>query len=153
MTITEEAVNSAEDTVMRKRREYCEGLRALAQFLEEHPELDQPEIYTFQNYVWGKHDFASKLKLLGACRKVYTEYSVSIFKDFGPIAYGFYIARDNVCERKVVGKKTVPAREAYSVPAVSAHEEDIVEWECDSILKEVAAETRAASDEETSSNA
>ena len=54
MTTTEEAVNSAEDTVMRKRQEYCEGLRALAQFLEEHPELDQPETYTFQNYVWGQ---------------------------------------------------------------------------------------------------
>ena len=136
-TETESIVNSAEDTVMRKRREYCEGLQALAQLLSEHPELDLPDQATFHIYVWGKGDFVDKLKKLGACRKIYTEYSVTIAKEFGPISYGYYINRDAVCERKVVGKKAIPAREAYIVPAQAASEEDIVQWECGSVLKEV----------------
>ena len=41
---------------------------------------------------------------------------------FGPITFIVQIPREVVCERKVVGTREVPAREAYS--------EEIVEYVC-----------------------
>lgn len=125
-------------STLEEREAYCTGLEALASFLRENPEQMLPEQRTFHIYLWGKQDFATQMKKLGTCKKIYTEYSMTVAKDFGPISYGFYISRDTVCERKVVGKKIVPFQEARLIPAEPEHEEDIVEWQCDSILAEPA---------------
>ena len=84
-----------------------ESLRALATFLEEHPEIDMDgQNITLLKYCMERDEVAT-IARAGSWQKVYTD-------------------RAQVCRRVVVGKRTVPA-----VPAQPAHEEDIVEWVCE----------------------
>lgn len=128
------AAKSAE--AAKKREEYCAGLEALAQFLRTRPELTLPSQTSFVEYTWHKETLIAFAKRLGHADKEYNEYYAIVCKNFGPIKYGMQIARENVCERRVVGKKTVPFREAYLVQAEPEHEEDVVEWDCKPLLAE-----------------
>ena len=105
---------------------FTEGLRALADFLDAHPELKEP----FGVTVLSMAENIDKLRLgaraLGQCDKVFNGEWFSVEKMFGPIKFEIYSRRELVCERIVVGKREVPA-----------HEEEIVEWTCsnDPLLK------------------
>lgn len=117
-----------------QREEYCAGLEALAQFLRTNPQCKLPEQVNFIEYTWHKERVVEFAKTAGHVEKDYGEYYVAVLKHFGPINYGVRISRENVCERVVVGTKTIPGREAYIVPAEPAHEEEIVKWECTPLL-------------------
>ena len=123
-----------EEIAAKKREEYCAGLEALAQYLRTNPEVVLPDTKEFLNCLYDKTSFVQAVKSLGHCEKEYTNWTVKVFKQFGPLKYGVYTSRETVCEKKVVGKKIVPFREAYLVQAEPEHEEDIVEWECHPIL-------------------
>ena len=78
---------------------------------------------------------ADKAGLLEAVRsigKVEKDAFGALFyirKNFGPIHYDINVLREQVCERIVVGQRTIEA-----VPAVPKHEEDVVEWRCGSLF-------------------
>ena len=122
---------SDEQTTQDEHRlSYIAGLHQLAIVLEQNPKLSLPSTEFFQ-YTWDKDKIQSFPRLIGGrVEKEYSDYEATVYKLFGPIKYGLRIARENVCERKVVGKRFVPATEAYMIPAQPAHEEDVIEWDC-----------------------
>lgn len=123
-----------------KQREYAQGLRDLAQFIEDHPQIKLPDT---KQVVWygynSKADAAMLAGVLRPCKKDYQETLFSLIKSFGPIEAKFVFMRNTVCEPVVVGKRIIPATEAQMVPAklIEAQperSEDVVEWRCGTSL-------------------
>lgn len=110
------------------RKEYTDALRNIATFLDENPKVGLPEpifkIYDMNT----KAEAAIFMKTVGDCQKVYSDSFLYLNKQFGPITLSAAFFRNAVCVMKVVGTKRV---EAQFYPA---HDEDIVEWECNPIL-------------------
>lgn len=127
----------------KNHREYVQGLRALADFYEAHPEVPLP--YSEQNiYALDTKDEAKMLaEALGTFEKEYNEWHFTMVKRFGPIQMRFVFNRGNVCTKKVVGVKTIPAEfvEAHTRPART---EEIVEWDCPDSLLDHDTEARQA---------
>jgi len=123
-------------------KEFADGLRQIADFLEAHLELDLPEP-TLTNYgVHSKEMAASVVRSMsrgGRCDKEYTDSLVTLSRKFGPITLQYLGTRSNVCKQVAVGKRVVPeqyiapkpATEAYTVPE---HEETVYEWRCEPLL-------------------
>ena len=115
-------------------QEYAEGLRKFAVWVEQHTELALPSS-NIENFVMDtKEEAAALVRALGSCQKEYSDWSLTIKKDFGPITLRAVFRRNNVCRRVVVGSETIPAKfiEAYVEPART---KEIVKWECDPILE------------------
>jgi hypothetical protein len=123
-----------EKTVNELREEYCAGLESLAQFLRTHEEMPLPT-KDFTEYVYGKLKFASFVRDLGTCKKEYSDWYVKVYKSFGPINYCISTSRETVCKKVVTGKKVVPLQPSQYYPEIPEHEEDVVEWQCESILE------------------
>lgn len=110
--------------------EYAQGLREIAQWLEDHPECAHPSVNIIENYsINTKEEAATVIRAFGECQKDYSDNCLYIRKKFGPITFSYAILRYQVCTARVVGKRRV---EAYFAPA---REEDILEWDCDPILQ------------------
>jgi len=71
---------------------------------------------------------------LGDCEKDYTGSYFTLIKDFSGLVLAFTFARESVCEKRVVGFREC---EGYTRPA---YKEEIVEWECTSILSQKEAD-------------
>lgn len=131
-------------------KEYTDGLRAIADWLDGHPEVEGMPEELDVTALNTKEEAAIVLKALRPCAKEYDETFFKITRKFGSIKLKFLFWRDAVCQRVVIGKKTVEAhlRPAQMIPAevVEAHEEDVVEWRCgEALLDLVADEQKAAS--------
>lgn len=124
------------------KQEYVTALRELADFIESKELPDEWIRWnwgTKSNYPIPSHDFAVNSKeqfgqiaaALGSFEKVSTDSdirAVVILPSGASVTAR--VDHEIVCERVVVGKKTVPFQQAYLVEAVEEHEEDIVEWKC-----------------------
>lgn len=125
-----------------KHGDFIQGLRDLAQFIEDHPELSLPLAATFTNYGYDSKAEASMLAAaMRPCKKDYQDTLFSLIKEFGPHSLRFVFMRNEVCEPVVIGKRIIPAVEAKMVPAklIEAQperEEEIVEWRCGTSLLE-----------------
>jgi hypothetical protein len=120
------------------RNEYTTGLRALADLIEQRPELELPahgkDINPFIIFTHGKETFANAARALGSAKKTYSEQFIRLTLEISP---HFFLQavdyRASVCEKKVTGKrlvtKLIPSE--YRLEEV---EEEIIEWECGSIL-------------------
>lgn len=120
------------------------SLRELADWYESHPdmpvpyELDQP-MFVFL-YGRSAEEVKAILRTLGSFEKHFNEPSDGDFeawKRIGGLTLKFHTKRDAVCTARVVGKRlvpevVVPARKRTVEPA---HEVDVVEWDCEPILK------------------
>lgn len=122
------------------RMAYLQGLHDLAEFLEEHPALPLPG-HDFPVYSFGEKETPELAIKFAKELRTFTKEEASGFlnlaKSFGPIQLRFVFYRSNVCEKTVVGTKTmkkkVPVGEVvYEMREV---EEEIVEWKCPSLLK------------------
>lgn len=118
---------------MRTRKEYVDGLRALADFVEQHEELPVPS-YVLSS-IWFHGESARKnleavAKAFGTFEKHAGESYFEISKKFGPHILEANTTREAVCVRKVVGTRKVKKIE----PAEVEVEEEIVEWKCPSLL-------------------
>ena len=113
---------------MTEREKYVEQLRELADFYAgASDDLPRPPINTTV-YV-QKEDISF---IIGACRKLKKTASggyLSLLKSLDFNVLNFRIAQEEVCERKVVGRKWVPEYKQ------DAHFQDQVEWECKPILE------------------
>lgn len=105
-----------------------QGLEELARFLRSSPDFP-----TISSYLWASLYFQNKVDLISATRmlhfakKEYNNSAFNVVRKFGPgnqVQIRLTIAREQVCEKKVVGTKHV---EAYTI---AAHEEEVVEWKC-----------------------
>lgn len=128
-----------------ERKEFCDGLRAVADWLEAHPDLALPQSDVSCYALDTKEEAAHTLKNLAPCEKIYTEGLFYISRRFGPVILRYAFNRDSVCTLKVVGKREVPETviEARPEQIIPAHTVDITEWECAPILHTADAETEA----------
>lgn len=127
--------------------DYATGLRALADLIENNPELPLPNYLSHVN-VWYAHTVetfraigfaAARAKL--PIEKQYTEYNANLQIACGPITVRALALRETVCERVLVGTDTEiveePDPEAPLVtipdPTVTKRVERTVEryeWRC-----------------------
>lgn len=134
-------------------REIADGLRSLAQMIQDNPRLAQTlNVYALQHMkvpVGYRADmsaaeelaaFARAGKAIGATvEKVYTEdYGKVVLSFGGSVGIDVYAERAEVCERVVTGtevvRKTVPDP-AIVVPTVEVEETvELVEWRCVPLL-------------------
>lgn len=81
----------------------AEGLRALADWYEAHPEIDAPHMSL---YFWERGGEAAKklaavAKAMGTCEKSFSDYSLTIKRQFGPVWLTASVDRDAVCKKIV----------------------------------------------------
>jgi len=130
-------------TDFERRRQFIEGLRAVARFYEENPDAWYDGIpITLNMYVWGREArdvMARTVKVLGSCTKNYDDTNMTVAKKFtDQVTLSLFAPRAKVCRRVIVGSRILPAR---VVPAsaelrLPACSEEMVEWECDPILRD-----------------
>tara|TARA_Y100001951_G_scaffold93860_1_gene89852 strand:+ start:184 stop:609 length:426 start_codon:yes stop_codon:yes gene_type:complete len=123
-----------------------DDLRDFANFVEEHgPDLPDVTV-ELRSWVWGYDaDDSVPLSVALAMRagvktadkvtKEYTDDYFRMFLKFGKLEYRVICNRDEVCEKNVIGTKTVtkkiPPKGNWTEEEV---EEDIVEWVCNPLL-------------------
>lgn len=128
MDSTDEAIARAE------RIAWLNGIRQMADFLEQHPDVPLPSDHQ-PVYIWGtdaKRQLAAAALALGDAEKEADASFFSLVRRFGPIVYTVKACRENVCERVVVGTKTITTQvppEGVEMLTVTS-EEEIVEWRC-----------------------
>lgn len=126
-----------------KKQEYVDALRELANYVEAK---DFPDTITgwwsterrdvfdpFTLYINARNpiDFGTLCSSLGSFEKVVTDYSTGAeVKLSSGMKVHVSISREQVCRKKVVGTKIVPAKEEEIIPAEPEREVEIVEWEC-----------------------
>ena len=82
----------------------------------------------------------AKLRQIGPFQKAINESdgSFEALVKVGDYTLVYYTSRENVCVKKVVGTKEVPEKvePSYYTPekVIPAHTEEIVEWDCGSVL-------------------
>lgn len=126
-------------------KEYADGLRQIADFLEAHPEIDLPEA-RLTNYSLDKSKAPLVARAMGKAEKVWADTLFTLRRNFGEITLEYHGLRSNICERVIVGKTHVPevhvpariAEEAHTVPA---HEEPVYEWRCSPVLGKPTVES------------
>lgn len=120
-------------------KNWCDNLRDLADFMEEHEDLTSGYIQPFSLYLFAGDvkDMAEKGRMLGASKKDEAGGYYSLNKSFGVHSVSLNILRDKICAKVQVGTKTVsqPDPELLKdVPLVEV-EEPVYEWTCpDSVL-------------------
>lgn len=126
------ANNSEMSPEAKERAEALQGFRDLISWYAQHPEVPLPEL-TVNNY--AVDNLPVTARALGTFTKKYSEGMFYLNRQFGPVNAVFCFMREQACVRRVIGKKHVEAR---VIPAeyIPAHDEDIVEWDCQPILKE-----------------
>lgn len=107
---------------------FPEKLRLMADFYERHP--DFPPMKLGLVYCAAREEFICIARECGYADKTFSDsYAYLEVELTGDCKIKFFTDRDQVCERRVIGKKLVPAQ------IYPEHEEDIIEWDCHPILK------------------
>lgn len=126
-----------------------QGLRDLLAFVESNDDFDfemkRPDLVVMQISSWYLHRSKSEQKAyvcdlarrVGTAEKQYGDEFFHLNHSFGPLVQ-LQVAskRDVVCERVVVGQKTIPAHGGYTIPPAEEQIVDVVEWKCSPILEE-----------------
>jgi hypothetical protein len=98
-----------------RRRQFIEGLRAVAQFYETNPDAWYDGMHlTLNMYVWGRaarKALADTARALGQCNKVYDDTNITVARQFSEqVTLAVFAARARVCRRVVLGDRILPAR-------------------------------------------
>ncbi len=121
-----------------KRRATLAGMRDLLWFLEQNPDVPMPK-FEFTEWVWNKADLLAKGRALGTVAKEVGSGTFTLSKHFSKdVALKISTYQSNVCEKKVVGQKTVEYRPAQA--AIEEHQEDVYEYDCKPLLADAAVE-------------
>jgi hypothetical protein len=79
---------------------------------------------------------------LGPVKKDAGEATFDVQKDFGGgVTLRWWASRTSVCHAKVVGTRTVPAEAEKIIPAKPERVEEVVEYECPSLMRELRRPT------------
>jgi hypothetical protein len=126
-----------------RRREFIQGLRAVAEFYEKNPSAWYDGMHlTLNMYVWGRaarKALIETVRLFGHCNKIYDENNITVSRQFSEqVTLAVFAARARVCRRVVRGSRILPERimPATSEVRIPASRIEIVEWECDPLLKD-----------------
>jgi hypothetical protein len=110
--------------------DYANGLRALATWIDEHPELvptNIPEIAWF--HMNSKEEAEALVRALGhVVKKRYADSLLSLEHNFGDLKFRVVFSRDNICTSRVVRTEVVPE---HTIPSYTR---EILEWDCGSLL-------------------
>jgi len=117
---------------------FVQQLREVADWYEAHPEAPLPHQEAFDVRLYGVHskeDAANLIRLFGTCAKDWSASFLCVVKllPSGAKITGVF-DRSRVCTRKVVGTRIVPKQ------VTAEHIQEIVEWNCDPLLKEAEQE-------------
>jgi len=128
--MTTMTTDTVSETQQQKRKEYADGLRAVADWVE-NTDADLTTLmfspHTFNLFAWNKEDFDDLSSAIGGLREKTLEGTYAIVRRrFGPHRVEVNINRDKVCKRVQVGEAVVPAQ-----PAVEEHVEPVYEWQCE----------------------
>lgn len=117
-------------------QELADNLRSAAAKIDELSEIADEELLlsgsiSIHCQYLSKEKQQEFVRALGKCEKETAGSSLWVKRDFGEsynsrYDISLFLRRDEFCKPVVTGTRTVPAREAY--------EEEVVEWECGSIL-------------------
>jgi hypothetical protein len=129
-----------------RRRQFIEGLRAVANFYEQNPGAWYDGMHlTLNMYVWGRSarkTLAEMARAFGQCNKVYDDNNITLSRQFSEqVTLAVFAPRAKVCRRVVLGTRILPARivpatEEVRIPASSV---EILEWQCGPLLDQDAA--------------
>lgn len=109
-----------------ERRALISGLRDLATFLEDHPEIPTPITNPANAFVYGKEEMEKVVRVMGSVKKRVTEEYFFVQKAFGSVTLEVNCRRELICERRVIGKKIIPAQPEREVEEVA--------WDCGTIF-------------------
>ena len=102
-------------------------LHDLAYFLSTRPALAAAmNETTFYIVAHDAEEFRCLVSELGACTKKPAGEMMGVERQFGNLTIRIIIGREQVCTRRVVGQRTIPASPERT--------EDIVEWDCEPIF-------------------
>jgi hypothetical protein len=125
-----------------RRRQFINGLRAVAEFYEKNPGAWYDGMHlTLNMYVWGRaarKALIETARLFGHCNKIYDENNITVSRQFSEqVTLAVFAARARVCRRLVLGSRILPERivPATSEVRIPASRVEIVEWQCDPLLK------------------
>jgi hypothetical protein len=132
-------------TEQHRRRQFIEGLRAVAKFYEENPGAWYDGMHlTLNMYAWGRvarKALVETARAFGRCDKTYDEDNITVSRQFSEqVTVAVFAPRAKVCRRLLLGTRTLPARivpatEELHIPACKV---EIVEWQCDPLLRDDA---------------
>lgn len=123
-----------------ERRATIMGLRALARALERHPELEMPFNTVVYHNVGKDEPALTRLRELrrlmpGLWTKAPAGENFILEHVLGgKVKYRLEAKREDVCEKRVVGQRTVQRPDYRYPPPMTTVVEDIVEWDCPEIL-------------------
>ena len=132
MTDTQ-TTDHVEDPYREDADEVIAGLKELIGFFDQYPKaatkFGGSTMYAFSYSEEGWREFN---QMMGSFEKKSTSYDLEAVRDFGKITLKHCVSHDKVCEKKVVGTRTVIHKEPTTVVEYEEveTEEDIVEWLC-----------------------
>lgn len=129
-------MTATEMSTTDRATEVADGFRALADFIDAHPDwADRFGWQTINVYCTTPEEFTTKVSELGGRRdKTANGDFFGVDRTFGGVTVYLYTDRENVCEQVKVGERTVE-REITEVVGVETVVEDVFEWVCtDSVL-------------------
>lgn len=129
-------MSAIEETgITTEQQEWLDGLRAIADWFEFHPERIPPRhsCFSVPLFPGGKRELAQLTRELGKVEKIHGDDLFRVRRHFGPHKIDGVTSRTEVCKRVVTGTKQIPEE------IIPAHEEEIVEWVCDEPLLAVKA--------------
>jgi hypothetical protein len=126
-----------------RRRQFIAGLRAVAQFYEENPAAWYDGMHlTLSMYIWGRaarKALSQTARAFGQCNKIYDDNNITVSRQFSEqVTLAVFAAKARVCRRIVLGTRILPERvvAATSEVRIPASRVEIVEWQCDPLLKQ-----------------
>jgi hypothetical protein len=86
----------------RRRRHFIDGLRAVADFYETHPDAYYDSMHlTINMYVWGsaaRETLARVARVFGHCKKIYDDTNITISRQFTKqVTVAVFAPRVRVC--------------------------------------------------------
>lgn len=128
---------------------YVDGLRTLADVLEDNPDLFgvvEPSALTFHRYFLEPEEMTALVRAVGGTWTKESDGSYfNLNRDFGPHRIQAYVEHSQVCERVVTTEtvtREVPDPDALAaVPTITVTEEvEHVEWRCPESLLQVGGD-------------
>ena len=128
-----EAIEYLEDPYREEADEAIAGLEELIRFFDQNPKAAMKfSPTTMYAFTYSEEEWREFNTLLGAFDKKSTSYDLEATRKFGKLTLKHCISHDKVCEKKIVGTRTVIHKEPTTVVEYEdvETEEDIVEWIC-----------------------
>lgn len=123
-----------------ERSDFIAALRKMLDVYERNPDLPAPYPNVSWIFTFEAEDFIKAVQAFGSGMKRFDGDDLEFHPDPCADLIRVNCKREQICERKVVGKRLVPEK-VIPAQTIPAHEEEIVEWDCKPILAKRRPET------------